>query len=147
MGFVDLDAYNGNHKKSPFNFKNYKITKISLQLDAQDQPVKPIYCNFTDGSFAEAYMSFFTGTGKAFKDEDVDVTRENYAKGYALFCFDRTSDLGENDHYSLVKTGSVRLGVTFAYDLPNTVNVIDYAEFQNVLETDTNRNVFYDFFA
>ena len=147
VGFVDHDAYNGNHKKNPFNFKNYKITKISLQLDAQDQPVKPIYCNFTDGSFAEAYMSLFTGTGKAFKDLDVDVTREDYAKGYALFCFDLTPDLGESDHYSLVKTGSVRLGVTFAEDLPNTVNVIVYAEFQNVLEIDRNRNVFYDFSA
>ena len=65
----------------------------------------------------------------------------------ALFCFDLTPDLGESDHYSLVKTGSIRLGVTFAEDLPNTVNIIIYAEFQNVLEIDRNRNVFYDFSA
>jgi hypothetical protein len=144
VGLVDHDAFNGNFKKNLFNFKNYKLTKMSLQLDAQDQPVKPIYCNFDDNTFIEAYMSLFTGTGKAFKDEDIDVTRDDYANGYTLFCFDLTPDLGESDHYSLVKTGSVRLGMTFAEPLRTTVNVIVYAEFQNVLEIDRNRNVFYE---
>jgi len=142
VGLVDHDAYNGDFKKNPFNFKNYKLTKISLQLDAKDQPVEPLYCNFNDNTFIQAYMSIFTGTGKAFKDEDIDISRDDYANGYTLFCFDLTPDQGENDHYSLVKTGSVRLGLKFGEALPNTVNIIVYAEFQSMLEIDRNRNVF-----
>ena len=147
VGLVDHDAFNGNYKKNPFNFKNYKLNKMSLQLDAQNQPAKPFECNFDEGTFIEAYMSLFMGIGKAFKDEDIDITREDYANGYALYCFNLTPDLGENDHYSLVKNGSVRLGMTFAEALPNTVNVIVYAEFQSVLEIDRNRNVSYDYAA
>ena len=77
MRLVDYDAFNGNYKKNPFNFKNYKLTKISLQYDAQDQPVKPIHCNFDNETVVEAYLSLFTTTEKAFKDEGIDFTREH----------------------------------------------------------------------
>ena len=147
VGCVDHDAFNGLYSKNLFNFKNYKITKLALQVDAQDQPVKPILCNFDDGVNAEAYVNMFTGTRKAFKDEDIDVSREDYVGGYTLFYFDLTPDLGELDHYSLLKRGTVRLEITFAEALAQTINVIVYAEFQNVLEIDRNRNVFFDFAA
>jgi len=56
-----------------------------------------------------------------------------------------TSDLGEDDHFSLTKQGSVRLVLKFAEALADPVTVIAYAEFQNVIEIDRNRNVIYDF--
>ena len=147
LGIVDNDAFNGTYAKNPFNFKHYRLMQLTLQLDGQEQPVKPLQLNFATGKIARGYMSLFQGTGKAFKDEDIDVSREDYEYGYTLFCFDLTPDLGENDHFSLIKSGSVRVNLTFAEPLPQTVNVIVYAEFQNVLEIDRNRNVFYDFAA
>ena len=55
------------------------------------------------------------------------------------------SYLGEDDHFSLAKQGSVRLVLKFAQALADPVTVIAYAEFQNVIEIDRNRNVIYDF--
>lgn len=104
----------------------------------------PYNCDFESGRISQAYMGLFSGTEKAFKDEDIDISREDYVGGYTLFCFDLTPDLGESDHFSLIKSGNVRLAMNFAEDLRNTINVIVYAEFQNVLEIDRNRNVFYD---
>jgi hypothetical protein len=146
---VDNDAFTGKYGKNPFNFKNYKLNEVSLQVDGQNQPVRPYKCNFDNDHLAivQAYMGLFTDTGKAFKDEDIDITREDYVGGYALFCFDLTPDLGESTHFSLIKTGSVRLSLNFAEALANTINVIVYAEFQNVLEVDKSRNVHYDFTA
>ena len=66
---------------------------------------------------------------------------ENFSGGYALYAFDLTSDLGEDDHFSLAKQGSVRLVLNFGEALVNPVTVIAYAEFQNVIEIDRNRNV------
>ena len=120
---------------------------LALQVDAQDQPVKPISSNFDDNVITEAYLSMFTGTRKAFKDKDIDVSREEYAGGYTLFFFDLTPDLGESDHYSLLKSDTVRLEITFAEALAHTINVIVYAEFQNMLVIDRNRIVFFDFAA
>ena len=75
-------------------------------------------------------MSLFQGTGKAYKDEDIDVASEEYVGGYTLFCLDMTFDFGECDHFSFLKTGNVRLEITFGAPLAPTIHVIVYAEFQ-----------------
>ena len=54
---------------------------------------------------------------KAHKDEDISVARKEYTGGYTLFCFDKTPDFGECDHFSLIKTGSERLGIIFGAPL------------------------------
>jgi len=41
--------------------------------------------------------------------------------------------------------GSVRLALKFAAALAATVTVIAYAEFENVIEVDRDRNVIFDF--
>jgi hypothetical protein len=146
IGFVDNDAFNGNYKKNPFNFKHFDISSVAIQVDGQEKSVKPIECNFERGQIAKAYMNLFWGARKAFKDEDIEVNRDDYANGYTLFCFDLTPDLGETvEHFNLIKTGNVRLEVFFNKPVPATINVIVYGEFQNVLEIDRNRNIFYDF--
>ena len=146
IGCADHDAFDGMYTKNPYNFKHYKMTKLSLEVDTL-AGTKTIVSDFDNGLIAEGYMSLFIGARKAFKDEDLDVTRDDFVGGFALYCFDLTPDLGESDHYSLVKNGSVRLHLSFAEALRQTINVIVYGEFQNVLEVDRNRNVFYDFSA
>ena len=117
------------------------------RVDGQDQPVKPIECNFDERKLVQAYMSLFQGTGKVYKDEDIDVAREEYVGGYTLLCFDMKPDFGECDHFSLIKIGSERLGITFGAPLVQTINAIVFAKFQNVLEVNRHRNVFYDYSA
>ena len=58
-----------------------------------------------------------------------------------------TADLNEQDHFSLVKQGSVRLALKFSAALAATVTVIAYAEFDNVIEIDRTKNVLFDFEA
>ena len=95
----------------------------------------------------EGYWSLLQTAGKVLKDANIDISRENYANGYMLLGWDLTPDLGEDDHFNLIKRGSLRLSVKFGEALPQTVNVIVYAEFQNLLKIDRNKNVFYDFIA
>ena len=37
IGCVDNEAFNRKYNKNPFNFKNYKIQTVSLQIDGQEQ--------------------------------------------------------------------------------------------------------------
>jgi len=78
----------------------------------------------------------FAGTCKLCKDEGQYISREDYSDGYALYAFDLTADLGEEDHFSLVRYGSVRLSLKFSAALANTVTAVAYAEFENVIEVD-----------
>ena len=62
-----------------------------------------------------------------------------------MYAFDLSSDLAEERHFNLAKQGTVRVELKFGAALPNTVTVVAYAEFENVIEIDRNRNVIYDF--
>ena len=53
--------------------------------------------------------------------------------------------MAENDHFNQSRDGSVRLMLKFAEALPHTISVVAYAEYENVIEIDRNRNVIFDF--
>jgi hypothetical protein len=146
IGCVDNDAFNGSYAKNPFNFKHYSLTQLKVFLDGQQQYVRPIEPNFAANNYIGAYMSLFSGTGKQQRDEGNDIQRDDFPRGYALYAFDLTPDQCESSgHFNLVKEGSVRIDLKFANALPNTINVIAYAELENVIEIDRNRNVIFDF--
>jgi len=107
--------------------------------------MRPIQPNYADQQYIRAYDSLFAGTGKLYKDEGLYIRREDYPNGYALYAFDLTADLGEDDHFSLVKQGSVRLALKFSVALNDTITVVAYAEFENIIEVDRDRNVIFDF--
>lgn len=146
LGCVDNDAFNGSYEKNPYNFKHFNLTQMRVMLDGQQQmTIKPIECNYGTNQFIGAYMSLFAGTGKQHKDEGNDIQRDDFDKGYAIYAFDLTPDMAEEGHFNLIKEGSVRVDLKFAAALPATVNVVAYAEFENVIEIDRNRNVLFDF--
>jgi len=87
----------------------------------------------------------FAGTRNLGADERLFIDREDYASGCALYAFDLTADLGEDDNFSVLRIGNVRLSLKFANALAATVTNVAYAEFENVIEIDRDRNVVFDF--
>jgi hypothetical protein len=143
---VDNEGYNGVFARNPFNFHHFDLCEIGVYLDGQQvHAIKPLKPNFEDGLYVDAYMSLFGGTGKINRDEGNHITRSDYTSGYTLYAYDLSPDLAEDDHFNLTRQGSVRLYLKFANALPRTVTVIAYAEFENLIEIDRNRNIVYDF--
>jgi len=146
VALVDNRAFNGDRAYNPFNFQHYNLSEISLYLDGQQQyALKPLQPNFGNGLYVRTYNTLFAGTCKLNRDEGNFISRGDYASGYALYAFDLTADLAEDDHFNLVKHGSVRLAMKFSQALPQTVSVIAYAEFDNIIEIDRDRNLLLDF--
>jgi len=142
IGLVDNRAFNGSRDRNPFNFSHYNVSVISLYLDGQQQyALKSLQPNFDEGLYVCTYNTLFAGTNKINRDEGNFITREDYKAGYALYAFDLTADLAESDHFNLVKEGSVRLALRFSTATPHTISVIAYAEFDNLLEIDRDRNL------
>jgi hypothetical protein len=141
VGMVDNDALNGVYTKNPYNFKHYNLAQLKLYLDGQQQSFNPIDTDFVNNQFIKAYLSLFEGTGKFGKNEGVDIKRNEYSEGYTLFAWDLSPDLSDHDHLNLARVGSVRLDAKFRAALPNTINVIVYAEFESLIEIDRNKNV------
>ena len=93
-------------------------------------------------------MSLYTKTGQYYLDEGIDLTKNDFNAGNALFAFDLTPDLGScGENFELVENGNLRLEVHFGQALPATVNAVIYAEFDNLLQIDKSRNVVFDYNA
>jgi hypothetical protein len=119
-----------------------------LYVDGQQIPAKPLQSNFERHKSVRSYLTLFSGTGMLYQDQGNAITRSDYAKsGYCLVAFDLTPDLNDGSYFNLVKQGNLRFELHFAKPLPDTINVIAYAEFDNIIEIDRNRNVIFDYGA
>eukprot|EP00057_Strongylocentrotus_purpuratus_P015148 XP_011669622.1 PREDICTED: uncharacterized protein F54H12.2-like [Strongylocentrotus purpuratus] len=147
IGCVSNTAFNGDFSKNPFNFHHYDLNFLALYADSEQIPWKPIRPNFSgpDPNFILAYQTLYSGINSMFHDKGNQITRTDYDKGYTLYAFDMTPDLSTGDCFNLRKHGNVRLEMQFARALPETVNVMVYAEYESVIEIDRNRNVIVDF--
>ena len=144
--FVSNTALNGNGKHNPFNFNHFDLCELSLHVDGRQIPSTPLQPDYENGQYIEAYLSTFTGTGLMFKDDGHCITRAAYPNGYCLYAFDLTPDLSANDcHWTLRKSGAVNIEVRFKKALPQAVNLVTFAEFQNLIQIDKQRNVSTDF--
>ena len=149
LGFVDNDAYNGVYNKNPYNFKNMNVNYLSLMLDGQhvpdSQPLTPKYTVAGGQSYIQAYQTLFSGINKMYHDTGHFISRDDYPNGYTLYCFDLSPDLNSGDHLNLIKKGNLRFEIRFAQPLPQTVMVIAYAQFHNILEVDKQRNIMLEY--
>ena len=78
-------------------------------------------------------------------DRGNQISLEDFANGFTLFAFDLSPDLDDGGHFHLIKQGNVRLELHFNAALPETINVIVYAEFDNVIKVDKARIVLFDY--
>ena len=116
-------------------------------MDGRQIPAKPLQPNFENAGYIRSYMGLYTSTRKMYQDEGNTISIEEYAKGNTLFGFDLTSDMSEVEAFQLIKQGNLRVKIHFAEALIATINVIMYAEFENVIEIDRNRQDLFDYSA
>ena len=145
IGCVDNDAFNGNYHKNPFNFKHYDINFVALDVHGQQVPGKPLQPNFEKDTYIKSYQTLFTALNKFGQDEGNQISRSDYPAGYTLFAFDLSPDLENDGHFNEMKSGPMRLELHFAKPLPNTINVIVLAEFENTIEINNSRSVLFDY--
>lgn len=149
VGLVSNKAFNGDFKSNPFNFQAYNVNFFSLYVDGVQVPSKPLQPDYkSDNELSVmAYHTLYSGTGIQFLNQGNNISRTEFAKGYCLMAFDLTPDLAANasTHWNLIRHGSLRVELGFAEALTETVNCIVYAEFDNIIEIDRNRNVTVDY--
>lgn len=149
VGLVSNKAFNGDFKCNPYNFQSYKVNFFSLYVDGQQIPTKPLQPDYsTENELSVlSYHTLFSGTGIHFLNIGNNIARTEYAKGNCLMAFDLTPDLSANatTHWNLIRHGSLRIELGFSDALEETINCIIYAEFDNIVEIDKNRNVTVDY--
>ena len=142
MGFVRADAFNGSYARNPFNFEHANVNFLSLYHEGRQIPNKGLRPDFANGEYTRAFMSLFTGGGSAWSDVTCGITLAEYARGYTLYFFDLTPSLTHSHTATEVQApGPLRLECQFAEALPQSMNLIIYAEVSGRVEISQSRQV------
>ena len=159
VGFVTANAAGGVYGKNPYNFAHFGVTTLSLTANGEEIPFKQLtlkYPKDPDGKidttageddaldFNEAYNTLFSGTGKIYSNAGLDIARDDYPGGYALYAFDLTPDMCKSSQYfNTVQHGSLSLALTFKSQ-SEPLALVCYGDFENVIRIDAERNAIYD---
>ncbi len=153
FGLLDAKAFSGDYKKNPYNFENYEVTSVTLTANGEELPFKQLTLNYEKNkeNFIQAYNTLFSGTGKMNYNTGLDISREDYPKGYTLYAFDLTPDMcGASPYFNTIQRGSLTVDITFANapstqtSAPTAIAMVCYGDFENVIQIDSERNVIYD---
>ncbi|XP_022301109.2 uncharacterized protein F54H12.2-like [Crassostrea virginica] len=146
VGLVANDAFNGIPTRNPFNFQNAGVKKLEISINGETITTRPYEPDFADNLYLRSYLSLYQGLGKLGDDWAPDVTIGEYKNGYTLWCIDFTKDQeAQLDKFHLIQTGNLRIELQFAQNTVETLNCVVYAEFDNLLEINKQREVSIDY--
>ena len=140
-------ALTGNYALSAFNFKDFDISNLSLQVNGKQVPYAPLVMNTKTGTgytSTRGYFSLFSGTGKLYQNIGNGITIIDWNdNGQLLFAFDLRPE-ATSDCFTQPRSGNIRLSLRFDNALTQVVTLIVYAEFENTISIDKNRSVLLD---
>ena len=138
VGLVSNAAYSGDYTKNPFNFQNMDLNYMELSVDGQPVPNRPFKPNFNEKDYVASYLSLVPNDSD--RKNGLIIQLSDYPKGYALYQFDIQSFLS-GQVMTNSGSGHVRLSLRFGTALPETINIIVYAKFPEILKIDQARMV------
>lgn len=145
VGFVNALGAAGDYTKNPFNFQHFNVNQIGLFVDNVPVSGNVMRLNFnaTSGrTIIQAFNNMFEVTDKWLHDSGIQISRSEFAGGYAMYCFEIEPNFGDDGTYlHLLKQGNVRLEVQFSSALTDAIRCIVYAEYPGYFEINAARDV------
>lgn len=132
VGLVASAAYTGDYGKNPFYFQNYDCSSMGLYVDGQSYPSQPLQPNYGANHYVDCYRTL-----TLFRN-DINVDRDEYKKGYCLYVM----DIDPFYTFNTKRKGHCRLELKFGTALPESVTLIMYATFPEILNINGARGVF-----
>ena len=132
VGLVSSAAYMGDYRKNPFYFRDYDCSSVGFYMDGQSYPSQPLRPNYEANQYIDSYRTLTT-----FR-KDVNIDRYDYTEGYCLYVL----EVDPYYSFNIKRKGHCRLEMKFAKPLPESVTLILYATFPEILHIDASRSVY-----
>ena len=137
VAMVTSKAYSGSYTTNPFNFIHKNLTSIGVFIDDESLPTRPLKINFSKNNYVEAYHNIFSSLGILGEDKGINISREDFPRGYSLFTF----NLKPDNLPSFSKRGNLKIEGMFENALDENITFIVYATFPFLIQIDSARNV------
>ena len=143
VGCVRNTAYNGVYNENPFNFEHFNLSNIAVHIDGQSDTVPSLDPDLYKQFVPEVLSLHVWGCRKSEHGRGIGRVPNRLRQGYTLYGFNLATD--HDQVFEVSKLGSVRIDLKFDVALAHTINVIVYAEYGNVIQIDSARNVLLDY--
>ncbi|KAI1287884.1 hypothetical protein HDE_09787 [Halotydeus destructor] len=147
--FVKNNAFNGVYTESPYYFPNHNINFIATYVNGVQLPAIPYQPNFGKKLAVREYLALYRAMNQNTTDPSLYISYDEFLDGKTIFGFQYSPDLsngcGCTGHLSPITNGNLRLHVKFSTSVPEAINVVCLAEYDNIIEIDQMRNVTTDY--
>ena len=149
LGMISNDAFSGDWKKNPYRFQHFGLNSACLIVDGRHVPAQPMMPDFSKGLYAECYQSLMKACAQYPNDSSNGITADQYEDGSCFLAFDLTHDeSGDGVNYTTPRRmGTVRASLRFANTLTETITVVAFGQYDNIVTIDKHRSVMFDYTA
>lgn len=106
---------------------------MAFYVDGQSFRTKHLQPNYQSHTYLEAYQTLVSGR------ENVNVEREEYPKGNALYVL----DINPYIDFNTKRRGHSRLDLKFAFPLPESATLILYGKSPQILHIDQSQKRYF----
>ncbi len=144
---VEHEAHLGNYNLNPLAFKNHDLNFLCVYLNGESFPAKAYMPDYANNNYEREYFELHNQLGLNKGIGILDHSYKNFKDITNLYCFNFNPDLSyDNDNYiNISKEGELRVEVRFQNSLTKALKLICYAQFDNTIEIDNDRNITTDF--
>jgi hypothetical protein len=137
----------GSVNTNPYNFRHYDLNYFALYVNGKQIPSGGLTMDMGhEKTSVMAYRTLFVGSGIHHSNTGLQITHDDYIKGYFMLLFDLTPDLAASEgQASHPDNGHIRVELKFAKALPDPVTCLLYLQFENSIRIDLQRTVSTDF--
>ncbi|GMR61462.1 hypothetical protein PMAYCL1PPCAC_31657, partial [Pristionchus mayeri] len=144
VGCVEQDAFDGNVSKSPFNFKHFGISEVSIDAGGTVYPAQPFSADFSSNKYAKNFLMFYENIGAVGEHSQLSIGYKKFKNGYALHAFN-LAPTDSNTDFELIRSGTTQIHMKFGERTPTMgLQVIIFAEYNGMYEIDHFRNIHAD---
>ena len=140
FGLVKHSAKNGSYNHSPFKFEPFHLSSINVLVNNNYALKKPLVVDFEKNIYMRAYHNLQSVCEKTFTEQGNGITPEHFKSSLCLYAFDLTSDWCHGEGTHLQRISDTKVELTFSQPLNETVNLMVYYEYDELLNIDELRN-------
>ena len=100
---------------------------------------KPLQLDFENDIYIRAYMNLLSVSGKSLTDAGNNISLETFKNSLCLYAFDLTPDWCHGEGTHLLRSSDTIAEFTFASPLENTLSVMVYYEYDDMIKIDKMR--------
>jgi hypothetical protein len=142
---VRNDAYNGVYNLNPFNYQHANVSQTAVYVNGKCHPHVPFTPVYGDDNpnWTREYRALHDALGIYHGNKGLGIKWSDFPNGYCVYAVDISPNqrAGQTAAVNLIRGGDVKIEFQFSAGHDHAMNCVVYAEFDNLIEIDKDRNV------